>query len=101
MNVIINEDYRITSDQYNVNVERRKLTDPTKRPGFDASTATDLTPKESWAPVAHCRDVAHALTWYVDYRVRTSEATTLTELRDLITAYQDEVKSLYGTAVIR
>lgn len=98
MNVQINADYRITSDQYNVNVERRKLSDPTKRPGYDASKAAiNATPRESWTPVAHCRDVSHALNWYVDHRVRTSEATTLAELRGLIVDFQNEVATLYRT----
>ncbi|WP_298833872.1 hypothetical protein [uncultured Planococcus sp.] len=96
MNIEINADYRLTSDPLNIFVMYRKVSDPTKRPGFDASKH-DTTPKETWVTLANCRDVAHALNWYVDHRVKTSEATTLVELRDVIVEFQNEIASLYRT----
>lgn len=96
MNVQINADWRLVSDEYNITVEQRKLTDPTRRPGFDAAKH-DATPRTVWTPKAHCRDVAQALTWYIDYNSRTSDVTTLVELRDLIVELRDEVEALYKT----
>lgn len=96
LNIQLNEGYRITSDQYNVILAERYYTDPTKRPGFNAEE-DDPTPKEKWREIAFCRDVAQALSKYVDHCVKHSDATTLQELRTIIVGFQDEVRALYGT----
>jgi hypothetical protein len=96
MNIKVNADYRITSDERNVIVNRRHMSDPTKAPNWAKRQAegADPTPTEKWKEVSYHHRIEQALEWIVDQQIRDSEADTLEELVGQIAGFQRDIKAL-------
>jgi hypothetical protein len=98
MNIKVNADYRITSDERNVIVNHRHMSDPTKAPNWAKRQAegADPTPKETWREVSYHHRLEQALEWIVDQQIRDSDAETLEELVGQIAGFQREIKAAIG-----
>lgn len=96
MNVQVNANYKLTSDERNIIVNRRHMTDPTKAPNWAKREAegADPTPKETWREVAYYPRIESALNWIVDQQVRDSDADNTAQLLDEITRFQREIKAV-------
>ncbi|MDR9792743.1 hypothetical protein Q8A72_07100 [Aeribacillus pallidus] len=96
LNIRINDDYKITSDTYNVIVNRRHISDPTKAPNWEKRKAegADPTPKETWREVAYCRNVEQALEWILDRQVKESDAETFSDLLREIRQFRREINEI-------
>jgi hypothetical protein len=98
MNIQINENYRIVSDEQNVIVQRRHVTDPTKAPNWAERQAKGETPtpREEWRNFKWCATIEQAMQRVFEQGVRDSEATTLAELLAEIRGFRGEIKALLG-----
>ena len=96
MLIEVNEDYRIKSDDRNVIVERKHITDPTKAPNWKqlAAKGADPSPKEKWREVSYHTTVVQALESIKEQRVRDSNATSLEELLVEIRKINGEIQAL-------
>jgi hypothetical protein len=98
MNIKVNADYRITSDERNVIVNRRHMSDPTKSPRWAELAAKGASPKptEKWKEVSYHHRIEQALEWIVDQQIRDSDAESLEELVGQIAGFQREIKAAIG-----
>lgn len=99
LNITVNSQYKITSDERNVIVNRKYIVDPTKAPNWVKRQAegADPTPREEWREVSYHPTLDKALSYIVDQEILDSDATTLSELIDEIKGFQREIKVLvYG-----
>lgn len=96
MNIQVNADYRITSDERNVIVNRRHMSDPTKSPRWAELAAKGASPEptEKWKEVSYHHRLEQALEWIVDQQIRDSAAESLEELVEQITGFQRDIKAL-------
>ncbi|MDQ0154981.1 hypothetical protein [Robertmurraya andreesenii] len=96
LNIEVNSEFKLTSDSYQVIVNRKHIVDPTKAPGWAKRQAegADPTPREEWREVAYCRDVEQALNWIVRQVQLTSSAETISELLDELQAIRREIKAV-------
>ena len=86
VNIRINNDYRITSDQYQFVLNERYISDPTKAPGWKKREAegADPTPREKWREVGYYGTIESASKAVINRSIRESEAQSLAEVVDLI-----------------
>lgn len=96
MQIEINDKYRIKSDDRNVVVERKHITDPTKAPNWKQreSEGADPTPKTVWREVSYHATVPQAIQSLGEQTVRDSDATTLRELLDEIREFNGKIHEL-------
>lgn len=95
LNIQVNSDFRITSDNYNVIVNRKHVVDPTKSPGWKRMelAGADPSTRVSWKEVAYFPRLGSALSWIVDQSIRESDSTDIEELRDDINTVKEEIKN--------
>lgn len=99
LNITVNSQYKITSDERNVIVNRKIIVDPTKAPNWAKRQAegADPTPREEWREVSYHSTLDKALAAIIDQEVLDSDATTLAEIISEIREFQREIKALvYG-----
>ena len=96
MLIPINGKYRLKSDDRNVVVERKHVTDPTKAPNWKQREAegADPTPKVAWREVSYHATVPQAIQWLGEQAVRDSDAGTLQELLEEIRKFNGEIRTL-------
>lgn len=96
LNIEINSEFKLTSDSYQVIVNRKHIVDPTKSPNWAKREAegADPTPRIEWREVAYCRTVEKALTWIAEQTQRESNAETVAELLNEIQAIRREIKAV-------
>lgn len=71
MEIILNEDYKITSDPLNVVVQRR-------------TTDADGNKTDNFKPLAYCGTLQQACKFIVEKEIKVSEATSFQMLIDVI-----------------
>lgn len=98
LNILINADYRITSDAHNVIVLRKHIVDPTKSPHWARLEAkgADPTPREDWREQSYHGTVAQAVRAIGEQLVRDSEAESLAELLTEIKRFNSEIEAQLG-----
>jgi hypothetical protein len=89
----INDEFMVTSDDRNFILRERYFTDPTKAPNFNPEEH-DATPKEKWRDIAYCKTLQHALEYYVDRSIKTSNCTSISQLRALIAELNAEIQKI-------
>jgi len=96
LNIQVNDDYKLTSDDLNIIVNKRVMVDPTKAPNWAARAAkgADPTPRADWKEVAYCSRLDQALQRIVEQQVRDSDATELRQLIDEIKQYNRQITAL-------
>jgi hypothetical protein len=96
LNIKVNSQYKITSDQLNVIVNRKYIVDPTKAPGWAKREAegADPTPREDWREVAYFSNVENAAKWLMNQQIRESDAEDLSSLVGEIKRFEREIKAV-------
>lgn len=94
LNIQVTEDYRITSDKFNIIVNERHFADPTKAPNWKKREAEGASPepREVWTEVSFHSTVEDAMNKIVDKTVLNSEATTISELRNDIRQIRRDIE---------
>jgi hypothetical protein len=93
LNIVVNADYKITSDSMNVIVNRKHIVDPTKSPSWAKREAegADPSPREEWREASYHSPVDNAVMWILNQTVKDSESTTLKEVVVLITEFRRQI----------
>lgn len=96
LNIEVNADFRITSDERNVIVQRKYIVDPTKAPQWIRmrERGADPTPRTEWREASYHATVAQAVRAIGEQQVRDSDAGTLAELLAEIKRFNDEIATL-------
>jgi hypothetical protein len=96
LNIVINKEYRITSDGLNVILQRRRIVDPTKSPNWSRmkDKGADPTPRDEWRDVGYYNTVEAALNGIVDRRIKESDAQTVCELISEIRQIRREISEV-------
>ena len=96
LNIQVTDDYKLTSDGMQIIIQRRQIVDPTKSPIFD-ETKHSSEIREEWKTWKYCGKVEQAIDLILRQNIFESDAQTLSEVRNEITLFQQEIKrSLYG-----
>lgn len=98
LNIEVNANYRITSDDRNVIVQRKHIVDPTKAPGWAKREAEGASAelREEWRDQSYHGNVPQALSAIGEQQVRDSNAETLAELLAEIKSFRVEIEALLG-----
>ena len=92
LNIEISDKYRITSDEMQIVIQRKHTVDPTKAPGFNPEIhSADL--RTEWRNWKYCGKVEVALDIILGQEIRESDATSLKQLRDEISAFRREINA--------
>ncbi|MEH7650696.1 hypothetical protein [Bacillus safensis] len=95
INIPLSPDYRLTSDVHNIIVNERYFTDPTKAPNWPKKLAenpdADPTPVERWREVSFHSTVDRAILDVMNRQIKTSDATTLTEIAQMVREFRTEL----------
>ena len=94
LNIEISDKYRITSDAMQIVIQRKKLVDPTKSPAF--KPGMNAEPYEKYEDWKYCGKVEVALDIILGQEIRESDATSLKQLRDEISAFRREINAQLG-----
>ena len=96
LNIVINKEYRITSDGLNVILQRRHTVDPTKSPNWSRMKAkgADPTPRGEWKDEGYYNTVEAALNGIVDRRIKESNAQSIGELLSEIRQIRREINEV-------
>lgn len=94
LSIEISGKYRITSDPSQIIIQRKKLVDPTKSPKYQLGMPSE--PYEKWEDWKWCGKVTQALDIIALQNVFESDATSLAELRNEITAFNREIRRAMG-----
>lgn len=94
LNIEISDKYRITSDNTQVIVQRKHIVDPTLSPNF--KPGMDATKRTEWRDWKWCSDVTHEIDVIRRQNVFESDATSLEQLCNEITAIKREIRRLIG-----
>ncbi|WP_445479149.1 hypothetical protein ACULLL_01595 [Lysinibacillus irui] len=95
LDVMVNDEYKLTSDGMQIVIMRKHIVDPTKSPIFD-ETKHSAEIREEWKTWKYCGKVEQALEVILRQRVFESEAATLKELRDEIVSFKREIHGWLG-----
>lgn len=96
LNIRINENYRITSDNFNVILRKRKLVDPTKAPNWQQRKAKGASPEITvkWEDVGYYPKIEQALEAVVDKTVLESDAETIPQLLNEISQIRRQINEV-------
>lgn len=96
LDIKVTDDYKLTSDGMQIIIQRRHIVDPTKAPKFDETKhSTEL--REEWKTWKYCGTVEQAIKIILQQNILESDAQTLKELRNQISAFTFDIRrSLYG-----
>lgn len=97
LDLMVNDDYKLTSDGMQIVIMRKHIIDPTKSPIFD-ETKHSAEIREEWKTWKYSGKVEQALEVILRQRVFESEAATLKDLRDEIVSFKHQIKELLGGA---
>lgn len=89
LNIEISGEYRLTSDNYQIVVQRLHFVDPTKSPAF--KSGMDATVRQEWRDWKYCGKLEHALELIIRQRLLESDATTLAQLLNEMSAIKREI----------
>lgn len=95
LNIEISDNYRITSDNTQIIVQRKHLVDPTLSPAYDADKHSSET-REEWRNWKYCGKVTQAIEIIARQNVLDSDATSLEQLRNEIALFRREIKRAMG-----
>lgn len=95
LNIVISDNYRITSDSQQIIVQRKQLVDPTLSPAYDADKHSSET-REEWRNWKYCGKVTQAIEIIARQNVFESDATSLEQLRNEIALFRREIKRAMG-----
>ncbi|MFM9535723.1 hypothetical protein [Lysinibacillus sp. IITD104] len=95
LDVMVNDEYKLTSDGMQIVIMRKHIVDPTKSPIFD-ETKHSAEIREEWKTWKYCGKIEQALEVILRQRVFESEAATLKELHDEIVSFKREIHGMLG-----
>lgn len=95
LNIVISNNYRITSDSTQIIVQRKHLVDPTLSPAYAADKHSSET-REEWRNWKYCGKVTQAIEIIANQNVFESDATSLEQLRNEIALFRREIKRAMG-----
>ena len=96
LTIRINDDWKLTSDQFNVILNKRYIVDPTKSPNWEKRKADGASPepREEWKEVGYYPTVEKAIDALVNKAVLSSNATTIGELLNEITQIRRDINAV-------
>ncbi|MBU5266229.1 hypothetical protein [Virgibacillus proomii] len=96
LNIRINENYRITSDNFNVILRKRKLVDPTKAPNWQQRKAKVASPEITvkWEDVGYYPKIEQAINAVVDKTILDSDAETIPQLLAEISQIRRQINAV-------
>ncbi len=96
MDIQVNSNFKLTSDAYNVILNRKHIVDPTKSPRWPELKAKGASggTQVKWREISYHPTVDSALTKLADLKLRESDATTLEDLRNEISDFRHEISGL-------
>lgn len=95
MNIVFSEKYKLTSDELNIMVHKKKVIDPTKSPNWAKLQAegADPTPRQEWSdPISYHGTIEQAVNSIINREIRLSDAESLRELISDISEIKMAVK---------
>ncbi len=92
LSIEVSGKYRITSDEMQIVIQRKHTVDPTKSPNYDAETMSAELRTE-WRNWKYCGKVSQAIELIARQNVLESDATSLKQLRDEISAFRREINA--------
>lgn len=95
LNIVISDNYRITSDSTQIIVQRKHLVDPTLSPAYDADKHSSET-REEWRNWKYCGKVTQAIEVIARQNVFESDATSLEQLRNEIALFRRKIRRAMG-----
>lgn len=95
LNIKISDNYRITSDERQIIIQRKHTVDPTKSPKFDAETMS-AEPYEKWTDWKWCGKPEQALDIIARQNVLDSDAASLEQLCNEIALFRREIRRAMG-----
>jgi hypothetical protein len=101
LNIELPGDYKISSDSMNILVQRKHIVDPSLSPTFKEGEM-DPTIREEWRTWKWTSTITQAIDIILQQRIRESNATELSELRDEIAEFKHGIQTLmYGGRELR
>lgn len=88
----LKDDYRIISDSLQLIVQRKHIVDPTLSPNYKPSM--DATKRIEYRDWKYCGSISQVADVLLKKRILESDATTLRQLRDEITAFKRQISDL-------
>lgn len=89
----LKDDYRIISDSLQLIVQRKHIVDPTLSPTFNPAKHSAETRIE-YRDWKYCGSISQVADVLLKKRILESDATTLRQLRDEITAFKRQINAL-------
>ena len=94
LNIIIADNYRLTSDSLQIVIQRKHTVDPTKSPAF--KPGMDATVRTEWRDWKYASKPEHALELILRQNMLESEATDLRTLRNEIAEFRREIRAQFA-----
>lgn len=95
LNIEVSGKYRITSDDMQIIVQRKHTVNPTLSPAFDATKHSSAL-REEWRNWKYCGKVSQAIEVIARQNVFESDATSLEQLYNEISAFTREIRRAMG-----
>jgi len=87
--LIIDEDYKLVSDQYNWTLQKRRVIQKGERAG-----------EEDWDNISYHASIKQALTSYLERSLRMSEAESLKDLQDISNSCEEKIEKLFENVTL-
>jgi len=94
MNIVIADNYRLTSDNMQIVIQRKHTVDPTKSPAFKPGMDAKL--REEWRDWKYVGNPEQALDLILRQTVFESDAEDLKQLRNEIVAFRREISAQFA-----
>src|SRR5690625_3158643 len=96
LNIKVGNEYKITSDDMNVILNRKHIVDPTKSPNWKRRKAEGASPDKriEWREIGYFGTVEAALDRVVRQGVLESEAESISELTKEMRAIRREIEAV-------
>jgi len=82
--LIIDEDYKLVSDQYNWTLQKRRVIQSGENAG-----------REDWDNISYHASIKQALVSYLERSLRMSDAESLKELQDISKSCEAKIEKLF------
>lgn len=97
--IAINEDYRLSMDADNIQIERQVTVDPTKSPAFDPAKH-DATLRQEWRSIGkYYTNIPAALEGVMHHALRNGPDTDVRGLLVELQSFRAELNALWATKV--
>lgn len=96
VNIEVSGGFKITTDAHNWIVNRKQTVDPTKAPNWEKRKAEGASPDKytKWVESSYHPSLDAALNKIADIRMKESDASSFTQLRDEIAQFRREISAI-------